>query len=121
MIQADKQPRFQVCHQEMLVNIVLTSGDVLQEKRLLEKAATMKKKNEYLALGAELKKQPCNVKDQHKFFQNQIIVINDNREDGVETENGEITNNLYHSHVYDEKKDLINNILTYGLRDKASI
>ena len=52
----------------MLVNIVLTSGDVLQEKRLLEKAATMKKKNEYLALGAELKKQPCNVKDQHKFF-----------------------------------------------------
>ena len=67
MIQADRQPRFQVCHQEMLVNIVLTSGDVLQEKRLLEKAATTKKK-EYSALGAELRKQPRNAKDQHNFF-----------------------------------------------------
>ena len=28
----------------MLVNIVLTNGDDLQEKRLLEKAATIKKK-----------------------------------------------------------------------------
>lgn len=102
----------------MLVNIVLTNGDDLQEKRLLEKAATMKKKNEYSALGAELKKQPSNAKDQHKFFKNQINVINDNREDGVETENGEITDNLYHTHVCDEKKDLIHNIFTYGLRDK---
>ena len=51
----------------MLVNIVLTSGDVLQEKRLLEKAATTKKK-EYSALGAELRKQPRNAKDQHNFF-----------------------------------------------------
>ena len=71
-----------------------------------------------MALGAELKKQPSNAKDQHKFFKNQINVINDNREDGVETENGEITDNLYHTHVCDEKKDLINNIFTYGLRDK---
>lgn len=79
----------------MLVNIVLTSGDVLQEKRLLEKAATTKKK-EYSALGAELRKQPRNAKDQHNFF------IIDNWEDGGETENGEIADNLYHRHVCDE-------------------
>ena len=87
-------------------------------KKTVRKSSYNEKKNEYSALGAELKKQPCNVKDQHKFFKNQINVINDNREDGVETENGEITDNLYHSHVCDEKKDLIHNIFTYGLRDK---
>lgn len=90
-------------------------------KKTLRKSSYNEKKNEYSALGAELKKQPSNAKDQHKFFKNQINVINDNREDGVETENGEITDNLYHTHVCDEKKDLINNIFTYGLRDKASI
>ena len=56
----------------------LTGKDVLPEKNLLEKAATIKR-FEYYPLGSELKKQTGIAKDQYKFCKEQINVINNNR------------------------------------------
>ena len=64
----------------------LTGEDVLPEKGLLEKAATIKR-FEYSPLGKELKKQTDIAKDQDKLFKDYINVNNSNREDGVRAEN----------------------------------
>ena len=43
--------------------------------------------------------------------------INDNREDGVKTEDGEIKISVHHRYIDDNYKNLINNIFTRGLKD----
>ena len=63
----------------------LTGEDVLSEKGLLEKAATIKR-FEYSPLGKELKKQTDIAKDQDKLFKDYINVNNSNRENGVRAE-----------------------------------
>ena len=67
----------------------LTSEDVLPEKKLLEKAARIKR-FEYSPLGSELKKQTGIAKDQHKFFKDQINANSNNRKDGVKIKDDEI-------------------------------
>ena len=76
------------------------------------------KRFECLPLRSELKKQIDIAKGQYKFLKDQINVINNNSEDGVQVENGvktedgDITDNVYHKYFVDEYKNLINNILT---------
>ena len=76
---------------------------------MLDKAATIKK-FENLTLGSELKKQTGIAKDQYKFSKDQINVNNDNRKDDIKKEDGEI-DDVDHSYIGDEYKDLINNFL----------
>ena len=49
-----------------------------------------------------------------------INVINNNRENGVKTEDGEIIDNVNHVYIDNECKDLIKdlNIFTCGLKDE---
>ena len=62
----------------------LTSEDVLLEKGLLKKAATIKR-FEYSSLGSELKSnwQTGIAKDQYKLFKDNINVNDNNRKDDV--------------------------------------
>ena len=59
----------------------LTGEDVLPEKDLLKKAATIKR-FEYSPLGSMLKKHTGIAKDQYKLLQDQKNSINNNKEDG---------------------------------------
>ena len=76
------------------------------------------KRIECSPLRSELKKQIDIAKGQYKFLKDQINVINNNSEDGVQVENGvktedgDITDNVHHKYFVDEYKNLINNILT---------
>ena len=103
----------------------LTGKKFLLEKRLLKKAATIKR-FEYSSLGSELEKQTSIAEYQSKFFKHQIKLINNNREDGIEakdggkTEDGEITETVLHRYICDEYKEFTNNIFTYGLKEKKN-
>ena len=66
----------------------LTGKDVLPETDLLEKSVTIKRL-EYPPSGSDMKKQTDIVKDQYKFFKDQINVNNNNREDNIKTEDGD--------------------------------
>ena len=95
----------------------LTGEDVLPEKFLLEKVATLKR-FEYSPLGSGLKKQRSIAKDQYKFFEDQINLVNKKREDdvkaedGVKRKNGEIIDNVHHRYFGREDKNLIANIVS---------
>ena len=77
---------------------VLSSGNVrnfvLPEKGLLEKASIIKR-FEYSPLGGVLKKQTDIAKDHYMFLKDQINVNNNDREDGVKTEDGEEIDNVH--------------------------
>ena len=62
----------------------------------MEKAATMKR-FEYSTLDSELKKQTGIEKDQYKYFKVQTNVKNNDREDSIKTEDGEIIDNVQQS------------------------
>ena len=70
------------------------------------------------------KKQLGNVKDQYKVFKDQLNVINKNREDDVEAEDdvkaedGEIIDHVNYRYIGDKYKNLIDNIFSYGLKEK---
>ena len=82
----------------------LTDKDVLPEKDLLEKAATIKK-FEYSPLSSELKKKQIDIaKDEYKLFKDQINVINNNREYRVKTEDGKIIDNIPYKYIDDKYK-----------------
>ena len=83
---------------------------------MLEKATTIKR-FEYLPLGSGLKKQTSIAKDQYELFKDQINVVKNKREDGVETEDGEIIDNVHYGYFDDECKNLIVNIVKYELMD----
>ena len=85
----------------------LTGEDVLPEKGLLEKAATIKR-FEYSPLGKELKKQTDIAKDQDKLFKDHINVNNSSGEDGVRAEDDEIIGDVDDSYIDHKYKDLIN-------------
>ena len=56
----------------------------------------------YSPLGSELKKQTCTAKVQYMFIKDQINVDNKNREDGVETEDIEILDDVHHKYIGNE-------------------
>ena len=95
-----------------------------QKKTLLEKPDAIKI-FEYspLSLDKEPKKQTDIVKDQYKFFKNQINVVNNKREDSVragvcvKTENSEIIDNVHHTYFSEKYKHLIASIINYELMD----
>ena len=98
----------------------LTGKDVLAEKGLLEKAATVKRFG-YSTFSSELKKQTDIAKDQYKFYKDQMNVNNNNREDRVEVENDEIKDNVYNRYVCNEYKCLINRTYEHELKIKTCI
>ena len=100
----------------MLVNInFCTSKDVLTEKDLLEKAATIKR-FEYLPLGKELKAHTGIAKNQYKLFKDQMNVNNNNKKDDITKVDIELDNED-HAYTGYEYKDLIDNIFKFRLRD----
>ena len=100
----------------MLVNEFLTRKDVLLEKYLLEKDATINR-FEYSPLGSELTKQTGIAKDQYKFFKDKInFISNNNTKDVNKKEDVEI-NEVDHGYNGDEYKDLIDIICKSRLKD----
>ena len=61
----------------------LIGGDVLPEKELLEKAATIKRFEIFLITQWVEKANWHIAKDQYKFFKDQINVVNNDTDDGV--------------------------------------
>ena len=129
MTYADKMSRFLLYHWEILTNMIFfTIEYVLPEKNFLEKAATIKRFG-YSLFGVELKKQTGIGNNQCELFKDQINVANIKREDGVKIQDAKIIVNVYYLYIYiyvyiyiyiyigDECKNLIANILKYGLMD----
>ena len=83
----------------------MTGEDVLPEKGLLGKTATIKI-FEYSPLGSKFKKQTDIAKVQYKLFKDQMNVGD-----------GEIRD-MHHDYIGNEFNDIINNIFTYRLKDK---
>ena len=97
----------------------LTSEDVLPEKGLSEKDATIKK-FEYSPSGSEMKKQTGITKDQYKIFKDQINVLIAlqkmmSRQKMVSKQNDKIIDDVHNKCTGVECKDLIDNIFTFGL------
>ena len=91
----------------------LTSEDVLPEKGLSEKDATIKK-FEYSPSGSEMKKQTGITKDQYKIFKDQINVLIALQK-MVSKQNGKIIDDVHKKCTGVEYKDLIDNIFTFEL------
>ena len=96
-------------------NEFLTSKDVLPDKDLLEKAATIKR-FEYLPLDKESKAQTSIAKDQYKLFTDQMNINNNNRKGDTKKEDIEI-DTVDHVYIGDEYNNLIDNIFKFRLRD----
>ena len=100
----------------MLVNDFLTRKDVLSEKYLLEKDATINR-FEYSPSGSELKKQTGIAKDQYKFFKYKMNVISNNNTKDVNKKEDVEINEVDHGYNGDEYKDLIDSICKSRLKD----
>lgn len=95
---------------------MLLGKDVLLEKGLLEKVATIKR-IEYLHLGSNLKNQSDIAKDQYKLLKDQKNnAIKNNRENGVKVKD-EIICDVGYFYIGDIHKNFIGRLFKYGLLD----
>ena len=96
---------------------MLLGKDVLLEKGLLEKVATIKR-FEYLHLGSNLKNHSDIAKDQYKLLKDQKNnAIKNNRENGVKVKD-EIIRDVGYFYIGDIHKNFIDRLFKYGLLDE---
>ena len=99
------------------------TGEYVLSKKLLLLKAAANRRFEYLPLVSKLEKQTDISKSQYKIFKYQINLIDNNREEGVKTEDSvkkednEVIDNVGYIYIGDEYKNLIDKTCKYGLVD----